>query len=145
MSALADYAEQRVLNFLFNNNSDSFSAPATWLALYTSTPTDTGGGTEVSGGAYARQRVYPSTSGSTPKWTAAADTSTPSGAKIIKNANTITFPQATANWGSVKASAIFDASTSGNLLWWGTLTATKTIQQGDTLEFSANTWKASLR
>ncbi len=145
MAALSDYAEQRVLNYLFNNDSDTFTAPATWIALYTATPTDTGGGTEVSGGAYARQRVYASTdTGQTVKWTAAADTSTPAGAKHVNNAATVTFPQATAAWGDCKAVGIFDASSAGNLLWHGTLTATKTVGSGDTFKFTTGNLKASL-
>lgn len=146
--SLINYAEARVLNYLFNNNGVNAatfaSPPANWVALYTATPTDTGGGTEATGGAYARVRVYPSTSGSTPKWTAAADTTTPSGSQVVKNANTITFPQATASWGSIKAVGIKDASTSGNFLWAGVLTATKTVGQGDTFKFSTSNLRGTI-
>lgn len=144
MAALSDYVEERFLNFLFNNNSTTITAPSTWVELYTATPTDTGGGTAVSGGAYARQRVYASTATNTVKWTAAADTSTPSGAKHVNNAATITFPQATAAWGDCKAVGVFDASSAGNLLWHGTLDATKTVGSGDTFKFTTAALKASL-
>ncbi|MHC4387402.1 MAG: phage tail fiber protein [Planctomycetota bacterium] len=145
MAALSDYAEQRILNFLFNNDSDTFTAPATWVELYTATPTDTGGGTAVTAGSgYARQRVYASTATNTVKWVTAGDTTTPSGAKHVDNAATITFPQATFAWGNVKAVGIFDASAAGNLLWHGTLDATKTVGAGDTFKFTTSSLKASL-
>jgi hypothetical protein len=145
MAALSDYAEQRVLNYLFNNDSDTFTAPQTFVALYTATPTDAGGGTEVSVTSYARIRVYASTAvTATPEWTAAADTTTPAGAKHVNNAATVTFAQATASWGSIKAVGILDAVSAGNLLWHGTLTATKTVGAGDTFKFTTGNLKCSL-
>jgi len=51
--ALTDHAENRVVDALFR--AQALSAPATWwVALYTTSCSDTGGGTEVSGGSYAR-------------------------------------------------------------------------------------------
>jgi hypothetical protein len=103
-----------------------FTHPATvYIALYTATPNDTGGGTEVTGGAYARASV---TNNST-NWPAAS-----AGAK--SNGTDITFPTATANWGTVVSFGIFDASTSGNLLFWGDVTPNKAINNGDTAKFA---------
>ena len=141
--AMSDYAEDGVLDEIFNKVA--FSVSHTYLALYTATPTDTGGGTEVTGGAYARQLVYPNSSSSTPKWNLAADTSTPTGAKHVDNANTISFPQATANWGSVKAFAVKDHLTTGNHIWWGVLDSTKAVSTGDTFKFSTGDLKVTLR
>ena len=53
------------------------------------------------------------------------------------NGTTITFPTATADWGTVVAVGIFDAATNGNLLFWANLTTSKTIQNGDTAQFAA--------
>jgi hypothetical protein len=86
--------------------------------LFTAAPTDAGGGTEVTGGSYARVSTAPA------DWTAAA-----SGA--LENSAVITFPAPTANWGTVVAFAIMDASTSGNMLYWGDLTTARTINNGD--------------
>jgi hypothetical protein len=53
------------------------------------------------------------------------------------NGAAITFPQATASWGTVTHFGILDAATSGNLLCWGALSASKTIDAGDTPSFAA--------
>jgi hypothetical protein len=56
MAGFSDYLEDKVLDHVFGGNA--YTAPTTlYVALYTVAPTDTGGGTEVSGGAYARQSV----------------------------------------------------------------------------------------
>jgi hypothetical protein len=50
----------------------------------------------------------------------------------VTNAVAITFPAPTANWGNGHAlRAILDASSSGNLLIWGALNASKTVNSGD--------------
>lgn len=122
----SDYLENELLDHLYGG--DDYSRPATvYLALFTSAPTDAGGGTEVSGGAYARVAV---TNNAT-NWPAATG-----GTK--KNGTAITFPTATANWGTVVAFAIFDAATAGNILHWGDLTVAKTVTTGDTPSFAAN-------
>jgi hypothetical protein len=111
--------ETRVLTWVFTNSSAT--RPTAWfVALYTGAPNDAGGGTEVSGGAYARQAVTFSVSG---------DTATNSGA--------IEYPTATAGYGTVTHVGIFDASTGGNLIAYAALTASKTIDTGDVLRLPA--------
>ena len=52
MAAFSDYLENKVLGHVFGGTA--YTAPTTlYVALYTVAPSDTGGGTEVSGGAYA--------------------------------------------------------------------------------------------
>lgn len=98
-----------------------------WLALYTAAPSDTGGGTEATGGGYARV----DTKGS---WGA------PSGGSVSNNAE-VAFAQFT---GAVSTGAAFThfglltASTAGSLLRWGALTdQTKTGGANDTIRFPA--------
>jgi hypothetical protein len=142
---MTDYVEDGVLDLIFNQVA--FTVSKTYVSLYTATPTDTGGtgGTEVSAGAYARQLVYPNSSSSTPKWDLAANTSAPTGAKVVDNGNTITFPQATDNWGSIKAFAIQDHLTTGNMIWWGVLDSTKAVSTGDTFKFDSGALDVTLR
>lgn len=92
-----------------------------YVALYTSSPTVGGGGTEVSGGGYARQLATFTTplSGST------------------SNSADITFPIASSAWGTVVAFAILDAVSLGNMLYFGSLTASRTVQQNDQIKFPA--------
>jgi hypothetical protein len=95
-----------------------------YVALFVSAPSDAGGGTEVSGGSYARIAVtndatnFPAASG---------------GSK--SNATPITFAAATANWGTVTHMAIFDALSGGNMLFVAALIAPQTINTGGQFSF----------
>jgi len=131
MSALSDHLEEKLLDHLFQNTA--LSAPATYVALFTDDPTDAGTGTEVSGGAYARKLVNPEGGGS-PAWNA---TAADAPGYLVDNEHDIVFPTATASWGTVTHFAIFDALTSGNLLWHGALDDSKAVGNGDTFKFEA--------
>jgi hypothetical protein len=120
----SDYLENEILDHVLGGGD--YSRPATvYIALYTVAPTDAGGGTEVAAGDYARAAV----TNNLTNWPAAS-----SGAKA--NGTEIAFSQATSSWGTVVAFGIFDAATSGNLLYWGDLTASKAIDNGDTAKFA---------
>ena len=122
MAGFSDYLEDKVLEHVFGGNA--YSAPSTlYVALYTVAPTDTGGGTEVSGGGYARQTGAFTVSGTNPT--------------TASNTAAIEYPTATANYGTVVAVGIFDASSSGNLLAYANLTASKVVSSGDVFRFNA--------
>jgi len=53
------------------------------------------------------------------------------------NANVIDFGTATANWGTITHVAIADAVSAGNGLFYGALTASKTVNNGDGFKFLA--------
>jgi hypothetical protein len=107
MTGLTDYSADNVLNYIVGKTAMP-SLPTTYLALFTAIGTDAGTGfTEVSGGSYARVALAGD-------WNAASGSS-PS---AITNSATITFPTPTANWGTVIAWGIYDASSGGNLLAW---------------------------
>ena len=111
--SFSDYLETKVLDHVFGGTA--YTAPTTlYVALFTAAPSDSGGGTEVSGGAYARQTIAFTTSGDTTSNNAAVE-----------------FPTATANYGTVTHVGIYDASTAGNLMAWAALTSSKTIETGD--------------
>jgi len=121
MAALSDHAEALLLDWLMTNGTAT--RPTAWyVGLFTAAPSDAGGGTEVSTGGYARQSVT---------FDAA---SSPGG--TTSNSGAVSFTASGADYGTVTHIGIFDASTSGNLLWHGALTASKTVADGDTLEFS---------
>lgn len=129
MSALSNYLEDKWLRML--SGGAAFTPPATYVALFTAAPSDSGGGTEVSGGSYARVQV--NQDGATqPYWNTPVDDGGP---QLIDNNGAITFPQATGNWGTVVAVGVYDAATGGNLLYHGTLTTSKTIETNDTFIF----------
>lgn len=109
MAGKSAYWENKIQRHSFG--IEDVTVPATvYIALYTAAPTDAGGGTEVTGGSYARASV--TNDGTT--WDVTGKTTT--------NIILITFPTATANWGTIVAMAIFDTSSAGNLLYWAPLT-----------------------
>ncbi len=121
MSGFTDYLEDALLKHVFTNTA--YTSPTTvYAALFTVAPSDTGGGTEVSGGAYARQSMAFSVSGT---------------GTLATNSAAVEYPTATANYGTVVAVGIFDASTSGNLLAYANLTTSKTVSSGDVFRFNA--------
>ena len=122
----SDFLELELLDHTLGNAA--YTAPANvYVALFTVTPSDTGGGTEVTGGAYARVTV----ANNATNWPAAA-----AGAKA--NGVAIAFVQATADWGTVVAFGILDAVTLGNLLYWGPITPNRVISNGATASFAIN-------
>ena len=124
MSELSRYLQRALLDHVLK--TAPFSVPTdVYVALYTAAPDDTGGGTEVSGGSYAR-KVHN-------VWTAGSDAS-PS---IADNTGAITFITATGDWGTITHFALFDAITVGNMLGWSPLAAPKDVDSGDTAEFAS--------
>lgn len=100
----------------------AYAPDAIYVGLFTAAPSDSGGGTEVSGGSYARVQVTQDDA----SW--AAPSGTPSS---TSNSAAVTFPAPTANWGTISHFGIFDASSGGNLIAWAALAASKTINNGD--------------
>ena len=126
----SDYLEAKLLDHVLGNTA--YTAPSTvYIALFTADPTDSGGGTEVSTGSYARAVV----TNNTTNWPNASGTSPSS----KSNGTSFTFPTASGAWGTVTSYAIFDAATVGNMLYWGTLTISKTVASGDTASFANGT------
>jgi hypothetical protein len=94
------------------------SAPKVALITDATQPTSTVSGSEVSGGSYARQTFTP---------TVATD-ATPS---VISNSGVISFTGMPAC--TVHAIEIWDST---RRLWWGNLTADKTVGAGDVVSFA---------
>lgn len=117
MSSFSDYAENAILNHVFRNVALT-SPAAVYLALYTTAPTDAGGGTEVSGGGYARQAI-----------TFGAPAS-----GVISNTSAVSLTATGANFGTITAVGVFDAASGGNLVAWDGIVSA-TINDGDTISF----------
>lgn len=136
MAALSDYLENKIIDWLLRGQT--FTPPANvFVGLLTAAPSDTGGGTEVIGGSYARVSV----AGSLANWAgtqAAASTVASSGTSgTTSNNAAITFPTPSASWGTVTHFAVYDASSAGNLLFYAALTTSKVINSGDSVSFPA--------
>ena len=126
----ANYLENKILDHIFDD--PAFTPPANvFIALYTATPNDAGGGTEATFGSYARQS------------TGAADWNAASGGSKT-NANIITFPESTSGSETITHFGLFDAASGGNLLAYGALTAGQLVTSGSTLKFTAGNLTVNL-
>ena len=124
---MSNYLENALINVTLRNTAfTAVSQP--YVALFTSDPTDAGSGTEVSGGSYSRTAV---TFGS------------PSNG-VSTNSADITFPTCTSSWGTVGWIGIYDASTSGNLLYHTPLDTSKTIDTGDIFKIASGNLSVTL-
>ena len=99
------------------------TSPTVYLSLYTSNPAEDDSGTELSGNGYARQSVSFNAASS-----GAGSATGPTAAKD--------FTASGGNWGTVTHFGLHDASSSGNLLYYGALSEDKLIEDGDTLRFA---------
>lgn len=122
MPGKTDFLENAILNHVLRGVA--YTPPgALYVGLFTSDPTDAATGTEVSGGAYARQAVT---------FSAATTGSCSNSADLL-------FPVASAAWGTVTHFGVFDAATAGKLLYYGSLTPSQPITASNQLKLPAGT------
>jgi hypothetical protein len=132
-----DYLEMKLLQHIFGTTAYTRPANTIHLGLFTAAPSDTGGGTEVTGGSYARVLLTQADA----TWTGLPTV----GAGTISNFADLTFPTATANWGLCTYIGIFDAFTTGNLLFYGLISGGgKTVNSGDIIKFLAGNLSITL-
>jgi hypothetical protein len=135
MSALSDYLEQSILNSIFRAQAIATLATSNYYALFTSAPSDSGGGTEASGTGYARASL---TRNVTTNFDAPASGAT-------QNATAIDYGTAGAGgWGTVLAVGVLDAITVGNLLAHGSISPSKTINANDPVSFAVGDFDFAL-
>jgi len=140
MAAMSDFLENKLIDWFFRGQAIGVTGASAaagtgptnlYFALLTAAPSDTGGGTEVTGGSYARVTVAANTTNFDNTQQANTTAVSSGNTGTTRNSIAVTFPAPSANWGVVSHFAIYDASTTGNLLFWGALTASKTINNGD--------------
>lgn len=124
---MSNFLENALINATLRNTTYT-SVATVYVSLWTSDPTDAGSGTEVSGGSYARTAVT---------FGAPAN-------GVTTNSADVTFPTATASWGTVGWIGINDASTSGNLLYHTALDTSKTIDSGDIFKITTGNLSVTL-
>ena len=115
--SMTDYLENKVLDGTVK--ATTYTAPATvYMALYSTAPSEAGGGTELVGNGYSRQSI-------------AFANSAASGS--ITNTGNVSF-SCTGNAWSVQGHAITDASSAGNILYWST--TNKAVAPGETFTYA---------
>ena len=141
-NAATNYLERRILDFLFKNNSLSFSSPgdSIYVGLATAVSTaETGSVTEATFTNYARQQVTAA------NWTTIGADSTDT--QTAKNAANIDFPASGGTSNTITHVIITDnASTNGgNTLFVGALDVNKTIESGDIFRINAGNLTIELK
>jgi hypothetical protein len=121
MGSLSNYAENKWLDHILKTTS--FTVPTNlYVALSTADPGESGSGlAEPSGNGYARTLMN--------SWATAASRAT-------SNSGAVTFPAATGSWGTITHYAIFDASTAGNMIGYGSLTTPNAVVNGNVVVFA---------
>lgn len=112
MSA-SSYAELKILDHSLGTAEWTMPS-AVYIGLFSSDPTDAGTGTELSGNGYARAEIT---------FAAASNGS-------AANDSQIDFDAATDDWATATHFGIFDAATSGNLLYHGQLNTPRAAETG---------------
>lgn len=126
MGDMTNSEESAYLSYRFKGGAMTALANS-YVGLFSASPGETGGGTEISGNGYARLAMAQA------DWGAVTDAE-PS---TIANAAQKNFAQATADWATILSIGIFDASTAGNLMYFKVLGTSKTVNNGDTAKFNA--------
>lgn len=123
MAAFSDYMEDAITAWI---NGTSFPSPApsaTFVQLYNQSPGD--GGSAI-GALYSRTSVA---SGG---WTRGTG-----GAGSLSNTGVITITSSASSAATATHFGVFDTSAAGNLIFYGALSASKSIAVGDEVKFNA--------
>ena len=133
MAALSNTFENKIIDWLFRGQALGINGAS-------AAATDASAGVEVSGNSYARVAVSSGLS----TWAgtqSAGSTAVSSGTNGTTSNNlAVTFPTPTpSGWGTVTAFGVFDSASGGTLLFYGSLTISKTLNAGDSVQFSAGT------
>jgi hypothetical protein len=139
MSAASNYLENKLLDHVLNNTAYTTPGTSLYLALFINTSGNAAADLEAgtltdevttSSSAYARKVL---SFGAASSGTSSTDA-------------TVTFDAATANWGTITHVAVMDGATAGagNVLFWGAVTTSKTIETGDTFQVTSGNLTVSL-
>lgn len=111
--SVSNYLENKII-------TDNISNAAKYVALHTADPTDTGTVAEVSTSGVTRLSAT---------FSAPSNGVTSNSADIVWTGLTYA--------GTITHVSLWDASTAGNCLWTGALTASKTLASGDELKIAS--------
>ena len=120
MAEISDYLEKKILDYVLRDTAD-WAPAAVYLALHTADPVDAGSGAEVSGGSYARQACAFDAAHATGGNTANTDAES----FTVMPACTVTHV------------GVWDAASSGNLLFHTAVDTSKAVLAGDTISVAA--------
>ena len=116
MSELSNHLENKFLEITLKG-ATAYTVATPYLALFSTDPTDAGSGTECSWAGYARQSMtFGTVSGGS-----------------VSSSGTIAFPAVAGSNVTITHIGIYDASSSGNLLYHTPLDVSKTLSADDVM------------
>jgi len=124
MPAFSTYLADEVLDHTLG--TAAYTSPTVYLALFTTNPTAAGTGDEVAllddtdPTGYGREAI----------------TFNAASSQEADNDGDVEFGPALFAWGTITHVGLYDASTAGNLLYFGELTTPKTVGVGDSLKLA---------
>lgn len=124
MSAFSDHLEAALINTTLRGAT--YTGGSVFIALFTADPTDAGTGAELTDSGYIRQRAHT---------TVASDGFTVPANGSSSNTKNIIFPAIVDAQKTITHWGIFDAQTSGNLLYHSSMLNPKTLDPTDVLSF----------
>lgn len=131
MAAFSNYLEDALINHILRNTAYTTPGTSIYVSLHTGSPGEANdGANEVSGGSYARVQVS--------AWNAPSN-------GVTANTNAFEFPEATGSWGTITHFGVYDASTSGNLLFHGAANSSVAISSGDIYRVKAGNFTVTLQ
>ena len=145
MSAASNYTEDRTLSYWLKNNDAGSTSPATvYVGLFTSDDSTGGTSDNLEAGTLTNEV---STSGTAYVRKAVTFGTISNGS--VSNSGNITFPTATANWGTITHVAVMDSDQSdsagqGNCLFYGSLDTAREILLDDTFQITTGNLTVTL-
>lgn len=126
---ISDYLAEALIDHILKTTA--YTQPThIYVGLSTADPTDDGSGlAEPSGDNYSRVLCD-----DWDNW----DTG------VVDNTNAITMPTASGNWGTIAYTALFDADTAGNMLFYGAVSPSQAVTANDYMEWAAGGFDLSL-
>ena len=122
-----------VMGNVFHTKTSPSIPTSYYLGLSASEPTiagDNPGEPSTSGTGYTRVKL--------------SSLSAPSGG-IVKNGAAISFPESITDWGVMKYYTVYDAQTGGNLLFYGPLTASRSVEPNTVITIRTGELSIQLR
>lgn len=124
MVHFSNYLQNKLLGHTLLGSTYTAPTAPVYLSLATSVASDGDTFQEVpTGTGYGRQAIA---------------FGAPVSTQLVRNSGTITFTPASTPWGTITHIGIYDASTSGNLLYWGPLASSRAVSTGEVFQTPAN-------
>ena len=138
-----DYVVNAFIDLWFR--AQAFTWPSTaYFALFTTAPTNAGGGVEVNVGAYARVSTPFSLAGISGTQSAGSTVASSGTGGVISNNFSLAFPTPTADWGTIVAEGVFDSVSAGNLLFWNTIASRSVLDGSDPQTHAPGSWSITV-